>query len=176
MTDLKKWKKIGEKTLYKGYYSLIRKSFIMPDGNKAGFEIKKEDDFVSILALTPENKIVLCREFRPGTEMIYDEVPAGIIEKGEEPLDAAKRELLEEVGMSGEFEFVTRFVFGAYCTKYNYCFTARNCKKVQESNLDEKEFIIPVEKTIEEFIEQLMSGQLTDAPAGFAGLYHLGLL
>ncbi len=55
-------------------------------------------DWVNILALTPDNRILLVRQFRFGTEHITTEIPAGLIDPGEESLQAAQRELREETG------------------------------------------------------------------------------
>lgn len=55
-------------------------------------------DSVVILALTPENRIVLVRQFRPAIEKYTLEMPAGCIDPNEKPIEAAARELYEETG------------------------------------------------------------------------------
>ena len=56
------------------------------------------DDYVAILALTPEGRILLVRQYRPVTETITLELPCGLVDAGETPVAAAQRELLEETG------------------------------------------------------------------------------
>ncbi len=63
------------------------------------FSIIDCPDWVNIIALTPnESALVLLRQFRPGVDAICLEIPGGMIDEGEEPLAAAKRELVEETG------------------------------------------------------------------------------
>jgi ADP-ribose pyrophosphatase len=55
-------------------------------------------DYVGVVAMTPDGKIVLVRQFRPVVDRITLELPSGHVEAGESPSDAARRELLEETG------------------------------------------------------------------------------
>ena len=56
-------------------------------------------NYVKIFALTPEQKVVILELYKHGPQIAAFELPAGAIDKGEDPLDSAKRELLEETGM-----------------------------------------------------------------------------
>ena len=58
-------------------------------------------DWVNIVALTPEEDVVLVRQFRFGIETLSLEVPGGVIEAGEDPVAAGLRELREETGFVG---------------------------------------------------------------------------
>lgn len=58
--------------------------------------------WVNILALTPEKEVLLVRQFRFGTEQMEWEVPGGVVEQGESPLNAGIRELKEETGFVGD--------------------------------------------------------------------------
>jgi ADP-ribose pyrophosphatase len=73
--------------------------FALPDG--APFFRLTRPDGVVILALTGGGEIVLVRQFRPARSRFSLEMPAGSIDPGEAPLEAAKRELLEETGYDG---------------------------------------------------------------------------
>lgn len=55
-------------------------------------------DYVAILALTEKNEVVTVRQYRPAVEQYTIELPAGIVDPGETPVEAARRELLEETG------------------------------------------------------------------------------
>lgn len=58
----------------------------------------KQADYIAIVALTPSGQIPLVRQFRPAIERFTWELPAGLVDPGEEPADTARRELLEETG------------------------------------------------------------------------------
>jgi ADP-ribose pyrophosphatase len=58
-------------------------------------------DGVQVVALTPENRVVLVRQFRAGSRRDSLELPGGLVEAGEEPSTAGPRELLEETGFTG---------------------------------------------------------------------------
>jgi len=57
-------------------------------------------DYVAILARTPENEFPIVQQYRPAIERLTWELPAGLVEPGEAPLATAKRELLEETGLT----------------------------------------------------------------------------
>jgi len=58
-------------------------------------------DWVNVVALTPDRRVILVRQFRFGTDEFSLEVPGGVIERGEDPVAAAVRELAEETGYGG---------------------------------------------------------------------------
>src|SRR5215210_7389805 len=55
-------------------------------------------DYVAIVALTPDKRIPLVRQYRPAVEDFCLELPAGLVEEGEDPAATCRRELLEETG------------------------------------------------------------------------------
>ena len=66
-----------------------------------GYEIARTPDAVAIVALDAEERIVLVRQRRPAIDETSLELPAGLVDEGEEPLQTARRELREETGLSG---------------------------------------------------------------------------
>ena len=63
-----------------------------------GFYVILSDDWVNVVPVTPEGKVVLIRQWRAGSDSIAIEVPGGIVDPGEDPQDSAARELEEETG------------------------------------------------------------------------------
>jgi ADP-ribose pyrophosphatase len=57
-----------------------------------------QQDYIAIVALTPDGRIPIVRQYRPALERFTLELPAGMVDKGESPADCAQRELLEETG------------------------------------------------------------------------------
>ena len=82
----------------------------LPNGKKAKRELIKHPGAVAIIAITDENKLVLVEQYRKALQRTIVEIPAGKLEKGEEPLECAKRELEEETGYECKsIELVTSF-------------------------------------------------------------------
>lgn len=171
------WKKIDEKFIKKdGWQKLIMRRFVLPNGKKENFEIKKEKDAVCALSITKDNVVLLVKQFRPGPEKVLLELPGGCVDKNEKPLTAIKRELLEETGYVGDVKFVQTILDCGYTTRIRHCFVATNCCKIQEPKTDETEFIEVVKMPLKDFREHLRGGQLTDVDVGYIGLDYLKLL
>jgi len=108
-------------------------SFIVLDGN----------DWVNIIALTPDQNIVLVKQYRFGTSKSELEIPGGVIEKGEDPIDAGIRELKEETGYEGINPKYLGHVDPNPAFQANKCHTIliEDCQKVDEQHLDPGEDI-----------------------------------
>ncbi|HWL17111.1 MAG TPA: NUDIX hydrolase [Opitutus sp.] len=70
-------------------------------GTERDFIVIDPPDWVNVIALTPDHRLVLVRQFRYGTNEFSLEIPGGVMEAGEEPLIAGVRELREETGYVG---------------------------------------------------------------------------
>lgn len=70
-------------------------------GAEHGFFLLDSRDWINVIALTPENEVVLVRQYRFGTQRVELEIPGGLTEPGETPEQAARRELEEETGYRG---------------------------------------------------------------------------
>lgn len=170
------WKKIKEESYKAGWRKMLRKTFVLLSGQESVYDIKDEGRTICGLVLTPENKVILVKVFRPGPEKVLMELPGGYINEDENPLDAAKRELLEETGYLGDFELVGESIDDAYSNCVRYCFIAKNCQKIQEPKWEEDEECEIVEMDLKDFRNHLRSGQLTDVEIGYLALDHLNLL
>jgi 8-oxo-dGTP pyrophosphatase MutT (NUDIX family) len=67
-------------------------------GEVRRFVVLDATDWVNVIALTREDRVVLIRQFRVGAEAVFVEIPGGMVDPGEAPADAAARELREETG------------------------------------------------------------------------------
>lgn len=172
----KEWKKIKEESYKAGWRKMLRKTFLLPNGKTLDYDIKNEPAACHIFALTPENNVILEKYFRPGTETINLEMPAGFVDAGEVPEISAKRELLEETGMEGQMELAGTSSDDAYSNTVRYTFVAKNCVRVKEPNIEDDEDFEIVELTIDEFRKHLKSGLITHVESGYLALDHLGIL
>ena len=172
------WKEISRENIFSKFGRGVDKVvYEMPDSTHKDFYIKMEKSASCVLALTPENKVLIVRQYRPGPAQVLNELPGGIIDKNDvTPEVTVKKELLEETGYSGDIEFVTICLDDAYSSIVRYCFVAKNCKKISDASLDEEEFIELDLISLEDFRKLLRSGQMTDVEVGYLGLDYLGLL
>lgn len=173
-----KWKEI-KRSVYKHspFRSIEDVTFELPNGDERVFSLKKEGSVVAIMAMDINEQVILAKQFRPGPNEILDELPGGGIDKNENSLDAAKRELREETGYESD-EWI---VLGtpkecAYSTITRYAYLVKNCKQTSELDLDETEYIEVVKKPLIEFLDQLIAGDCTDPEVGWMGLYKLGFI
>jgi ADP-ribose pyrophosphatase len=177
MSGISKWKELSRNIAFKRYSRKIEQVvFELPDGSKADFYIKSECPASGVLALTPNNKVVLVRQYRPGPKQILNEIPGGFVDPGDNPLETARREFVEETGYDGEFEFVGTCIDDAYSTMERYCYVAKNCKKVGKPQANATEQTEVVLVSLDDFRKQLRSGKLTDVEVGYLGLDYLKLL
>jgi len=122
------------------------------DGSKIIFEKLKRPDTVAILPITYDGKIIVALQEQPHKAPFIG-TPGGRVDEGEDILEAAKRELLEETGY--EAEGWTLFDATQPVSKIEwaiYTFIAKGCKKVTEQNLDGGEKIELKFLTFDEFV------------------------
>lgn len=176
-TGDEKMKKFEEKTLseekiFEGrVISLYHQKVELPNGNTSTREIVKHPGAVAIIPIKEDGKIVLVEQFRKALERSLLEIPAGKLEKGEEPLITAKRELEEETGYIAEdWEHIQSFYTSpGFADEYIHIYVAKGLmKKENSAQLDEDEFVELKELTIEECLEELKKGAIHDAKTCYA--------
>jgi 8-oxo-dGTP pyrophosphatase MutT (NUDIX family) len=98
-----RWEKLGEASLLKTRVFEVRSVRCRHPGRRTerDFIVVDPPDWVNVLALTPDGRLVLVRQFRFGADAFSLEIPGGVIEPGEEPVAAGLRELEEETGFTG---------------------------------------------------------------------------
>ncbi|MEV8328285.1 NUDIX hydrolase [Kitasatospora sp. NPDC056731] len=172
------WREIERTTMFSKFgRSVERVDFELPDGRTEEFYLKRERPTGAVLALTPDQHVVLARQYRPGPDRVLYELPGGFIEPGEEAAEAVARELLEETGYQGEVHAAGPYWHDAYSTALRFAFYATGCAKVTEPTPERTEFIDVVTLPLPEFRSTVLRrGQMTDTAAAYLALDRLGLL
>lgn len=143
------------------------------DGGTAYREVVDHPGGVAVVGLTEDNEILLVRQFRyPYRETIL-EIPAGKLEKDEDPREAGIREFKEECGAEAErFEPLGEiYPTPGYCGEIIRIFYAEGIN-YGEQHLDEDEFLDVVKVPVKECISKIMNGEIKDAKT-IAGIFKL---
>lgn len=156
---------INEELKYRGkIFDVYSNDIVLQDGNRAKRDLVVHNGGVCIICKKNNGKFVLVSQDRYGSDTNEIELVAGKLEKGEKPIDCAKRELQEETGViAKEFiDFGSIHPSPAYLTEVIYCFIAKDLK-VGEQSLDEGEFLSVIEMSKEEILDGIKSGKIKDA-------------
>ena len=165
------WKRIGEATSQKvGWRTIVRKRYQFPNGSKHDFDVlgPEGERSAAILALTPDNRIVISEQYRAGPDKSMDELPGGIVDPGETPEAAVVRELLEETGYRPKkIEYLGAMYPEAYLHMKSHYFIGYDSEKVTEPQYESTEYIEVKTITIDEFLGAARSGGTTNVAAAF---------
>jgi 8-oxo-dGTP pyrophosphatase MutT (NUDIX family) len=162
---IKKWIIESENTEYSTpIFTLFKRNSKSAIQDRRGsFYIVDAPDWINVIALTPDNEIVLVRQYRHGIHEITWEIPGGAVDLGDsDPLLAAKRELEEETGFTSDDWVKLGKVSANPAIFTNYChfYIARNCTFTSRQNLDDFEEIVVKTETISEFLQQVREGKI----------------
>lgn len=150
-------KRKNEKLVYRGKkFRVYEWEQTLFNGTTAIFERVEHIPSVTILTMQ-DDKLVIQKQTQPHLTHTFYSLPGGGVDEGEEPLAAARRELLEEEGLtSDDWEYF--MLGGKQSESYyweNHIYIARNCKKGEDPRLDAGERIEHLLYTPEEFFELL---------------------
>ncbi len=124
----------------------------MYDGSKVTFEKIKRPDTVVVFPILDDGTILLTEQVQPGREPFID-APSGRVDEGEDVLEAAKRELLEETGYEASEYVLWKAVHPVTKIEWVcYTFIAKGCKKVREEEPDNGEKIALKPVTFDELL------------------------
>lgn len=115
---------------------------LLPDGRvNPEYWVLEFPDWVNVIAITKDGDMVMVRQYRHALGITGYELCAGVMEDGETPLQAAKRELLEETGFGGGewCEFMTLCANPSNHTNLAHTFLAQGVERISGQHLDETE-------------------------------------
>ncbi len=151
----------------------VRKDIVMTPKGECFREVVEHPGGAVILAYTDENHIILIKQFRypAGQELI--ELPAGKLEKGEEPIVCAKRELTEETGYEAKNWEYLGYIFSTpgFCNEKIHLFKATDLT-YKGTHFDEFELMENLITSTTDAIKMVKEGKITDSKTVF-GIFHV---
>lgn len=156
---------LSQELAFKGRHVQVRLDRIIDNaGNTSTLEIVVHPGAVCVVPLLDNGDVVLVRQYRHATGTRLLEICAGGLKPGEDPLEAARRELEEETGyLAGKLVERARFwTTPGFTTEFMYLYEATDLVKTQ-TNLDEDEIIDVEIATPEDSLRMIDDGRIQDA-------------
>jgi ADP-ribose pyrophosphatase len=155
---------LEEELKYTGdFIKVVRTKVTLPDGREGHRDIVRHPGAVAIVAIKDDGKILVVEQFRKPVEKELLEIPAGKLNKGEDPLEAAKRELKEETGYSCEdIQYLGKIATApGFCDEYISIYKATGLTK-GNTEFDEDEFINLKEFSLKDLKIMIREGKIED--------------
>jgi ADP-ribose pyrophosphatase len=157
----------AERTVFAGRVVTLRiKSLPQPDGSRRLREVVEHAPGAAIVAVDDAGQVLLVRQHRPAVDADLLELPAGIVDPGEQPIDCARRELEEETGYTAQrLEPLLSFYSSpGFCTEVLHVFVATGLREcLTGPSADDEEELEVVRLPLAEAIEAILRGELSDA-------------
>ena len=162
--------KLFEKTLtsetkFEGrIIKVLRDTVELENGKTSAIEVVCHNGGVCVAALTEQNEVLLVRQFRYPYKEVLLELPAGKLEKGEDPFEAVKREQMEETGTTGEnyISLGNLYTSTGYCGEIIRIWACRVAQK-GEMHLDEDEFLEVERIPLDKAVEMVLNNEIPDS-------------
>ncbi len=165
----------SERIYLSPWCGLRRDIVVLPNGDEREYHVFEISDAVAVVPVLTDGRVVLIGQYRYPHGKTHWEVPAGRIQDGESPIDAARRELREETGCRAD---VLEPLPGFYPTNgvsahYAHAFVAHDCEQAFALQLDDTERLVVRAFTRAEIEALLDAGKIQDAFAALTLLYWL---
>ncbi len=174
-TDIQKCKILDSEYLIRRPWLTARKDKLeLPDGRIIDeYYILEYPVWVNIIAIDENGDFVMVEQYRHGLGEVFTELCAGVVEEGELPEEAARRELLEETGYSGgKWTLLNKICQNpSTCTNYTYCFLAEGVKRTDTQHLDKTEDVAIKILPCAELLQMLQNDEIKQSLMA-APLWH----
>ena len=137
----------------------------LPSGTTIEYGVLEGDGFASVVPITDDGKVVLVRQWRQPLGAFTLELPSGGVDEGEDPREAAERELFEETGFRAEGmePLVSVHTSTGRTNEVCHLFRCRAVRDAKGPRPEPTEFIRVVELTLAKALEKISDGGITDA-------------
>lgn len=167
MKDIEKWTLLDSEYLIRRPWLTARRDRVrLPNGKVMDdYYVLEYPDWVNVIAITKDGDLILERQYRHAQQLVGYEIPAGVVEDGEKPVEAAKRELLEETGYTGGDwrHFMTISPNAGACTNHSHTFIATGVEKTDTQHLEQTEDIAVIPLSHEQVFQLLQDNQFHQA-------------
>lgn len=157
-------KKLFSEEIFKGnIVHLFRDTVQLPNGKLTTREVVKHPGAVLVVPLTEENEVVMVRQYRYPFSTVLLEVPAGKLDAGEKPIDAARRELSEETGVVAEklMDIGVYYPSVAVCDECIHMYLATKLSFC-EQHTDDDEFLSVEKIPLARLYDMIIAGEIPD--------------
>jgi ADP-ribose pyrophosphatase len=154
-----------EREIYSGRIVTLRLKYLrQPDGSTRLREIVEHAPGAAVVAIDASRQVLLVRQPRPAGNANLLELPAGLVDHGEEPIDCARRELQEETGhVAGRLEpLVSFYTSPGFSTELIHIFVGTDLRETSGTP-DEDEEIELVRLPLDQAIDRVLHGEISDA-------------
>src|SRR5918997_6947220 len=172
------WLTLGREYVYRSPWCAFRVDEVaLPGGAEIEYGVLESKGFAAVVPVTDEGAVVLVRQWRQPLGAFTLELPSGGVDEGEDPEEAAGRELFEETGFraAGLTPLVSVHTSTGRTTEVCHLFRCRAVRDPAGPRPEPTEFIEVVELSLEEALGRVLSGGITDA-ATVLGLLWAGRL
>lgn len=147
-----------------GYLTYRQDEVLLSNGHKASRELVIHPGAVAVVAVTGQKELLLVRQYRYAVGQVLYELPAGKLEKGEDPLLSAQRELSEETGFrAANWRHLTTFYTApGFCNEKMYLYLAEGLEE-EEAHPDEDEIVSFEKVPLAEVLLKIDHGEIQDA-------------
>ncbi len=144
---------------------------VIIEGRKVRREIIEHRGAAAMLGFDENGKVILVKQHRYPHGYVL-EIPAGTLEKGEDPVSCAFREMLEETGYSAKKmrHILSYYPSIGYNSEIIHCYHASGLKKIKEIKPDNDEFISVVKMDFKKLIQLIKTGKISDSKTICAAL------
>ncbi len=146
-----------------GIFKIRKDKVLMPrNGKEYSVYSLHLSNWVNVIALTDDYEVVMVKQYRHGIRDFTIELPGGVIDPGDTPIEAARRELLEETGFVMDNPILLGKLYPNPAIQVNECYTffGRNARLVSGQNLDELEDIEVLTVPIKRIPEMIKKGTI----------------
>lgn len=155
---------LNRNVIYSGrVFDVVKRQYRLPDGRVATYDLVEHSGAVTLVPIDPQGNLLFVRQYRVGADLDLLELPAGVLEAGEDPAEGAAREVREETGMAaGELRPLGTFYMApGYSTELMHVFLAT---QLFSSPLpaDDDEFLKLEKIPVAQALDMARQGQIQD--------------